>query len=163
MASNATDKGVDSQVARISSSAREQRFQVTVAESLTGGQLATALAAGEASQEWFRGGIVAYQPEIKYDLLRTPVGPVVTAATAKAMAASALSMFHADFCLAVTGVGGPEPSEGKPAGTVFIALAQSGGTCTATEHHFEGEPIDILNQTIRAALAELESAITPVE
>jgi nicotinamide mononucleotide (NMN) deamidase PncC len=55
---------------------------LAVAESLTGGLLASAFARASGSSEWFRGGIVAYSSTVKYDLLDVPDGPVVSEAAA---------------------------------------------------------------------------------
>ena len=82
---------------------------LAVAESLTGGLLASAFARASGSSEWFRGGIVAYSSAVKYDLLDVPGGPVVSEAAAVAMARAAGRLLNADVAVAVTGVGGPDP------------------------------------------------------
>jgi nicotinamide-nucleotide amidase len=94
---------------------------LAVAESLTGGLLASAFARASGSSEWFRGGIVAYSSEVKYDLLHVPGGPVVSEAAAVAMARRARRLLEADVAVAVTGVGGPDPQDGEPPGTVWVA------------------------------------------
>jgi nicotinamide-nucleotide amidase len=94
---------------------------LAVAESLTGGLLASAFARASGSSEWFRGGIVAYSSVVKYDLLDVPGGPVVSEAAAAAMARRAGRLLEADVAVAVTGVGGPDPQDGEPPGTVWIA------------------------------------------
>jgi nicotinamide-nucleotide amidase len=94
---------------------------LAVAESLTGGLLASAFARASGSSEWFRGGIVAYSSEVKYDLLHVPGGPVVSEAAAVAMARGAGRLLEADVAVAVTGVGGPDPQDGEPPGTVWVA------------------------------------------
>ena len=94
---------------------------LAVAESLTGGLLASAFARASGSSQWFRGGIVAYSSTVKYDLLDVPGGPVVSEAAAVAMARGASRLLKADIALAVTGVGGPDPQDGEPPGTVWAA------------------------------------------
>ena len=84
---------------------------LAVAESLTGGLLASAFARASGSSEWFRGGIVAYSSAVKYDLLDVPGGPVVSEAAAVAMARAAGRLLNADVAVAVTGVGGPDPHD----------------------------------------------------
>jgi nicotinamide mononucleotide (NMN) deamidase PncC len=59
---------------------------LAVAESLTGGLLASAFARASGSSEWFRGGIVAYSSAVNRDLLDVPGGPVVSEVAAVAMA-----------------------------------------------------------------------------
>lgn len=94
---------------------------LAVAESLTGGLLASAFARAPGSSEWFVGGIVAYSSAVKYDLLDVPDGPVVSEAAAVAMARGACRLLRADIAVAVTGVAGPDPQDGEPPGTVWAA------------------------------------------
>ena len=94
---------------------------LAVAESLTGGLLASVFARAPGSSEWFRGGIVAYSSAVKYDLLDVPDGPVVCEAAAVAMARGACRLLRADVAVAVTGVAGPDPQDGEPPGTVWAA------------------------------------------
>ena len=94
---------------------------LAVAESLTGGLLASAFARASGASEWFRGGVIAYSSAVKYDLLGVPDGPVVSEAAAVAMARGAGNLLEADVAVAVTGVGGPDPQDGQPPGTVWAA------------------------------------------
>jgi nicotinamide-nucleotide amidase len=96
-------------------------FTLAVAESLTGGMLASAFARVPGSSDWFRGGVVAYSSAVKHDVLDVPDGPVVSEAAAVAMARSAARLLQADVAVAVTGVGGPGTQDGEPPGTVWGA------------------------------------------
>lgn len=158
MAENAMRQVADALVEQIADIADRTGRTFSVAESLTGGQLAAALSAGPHSGDWFCGGIVAYQPEVKYSLLNVPRGPVVTAQTAETMAQECARLLGSDFSVAVTGVGGPGPTEGEPAGTVYIAVHGPEGTERVDRHEFSGSPIEIMRQTIEQALAELLGA-----
>jgi nicotinamide-nucleotide amidase len=93
---------------------------LAVAESLTGGVAASRLVNVPGASAWFRGGVVSYAPEVKFELLGVPAGPVVSAATAAAMATGVRDLLGADVGLGVTGVAGPDPLEGEPPGTVFL-------------------------------------------
>lgn len=133
---------------------------MAVAESLTGGALSAALArAGEAG-EWFAGGVVAYRNATKYRALGVPEGPVITAEAARAMALGVLELTGADLAVAVTGVGGPGPEEGRPAGTVVICAASS-TEVRAVEHAFEGDPEEVVAQAIEHALRLLAATGQP--
>ena len=97
-------------------------LRVAVAESLTGGMIATALAVAERSSEWFLGSVVAYASQVKHDVLDVPEGPVVSAAAASAMARGVRRLLKADVAVAVTGAGGPSGQDGREPGTVFVAF-----------------------------------------
>jgi nicotinamide-nucleotide amidase len=101
----------------------EEGLSLAVAESLTGGLVASRLVNVPGASDWFRGGVVAYASDVKFDLLDVPSGPVVTAEAAAAMAAGVRRRLDADVGLGVTGVAGPDESEGQPPGTVFMAVA----------------------------------------
>jgi PncC family amidohydrolase len=75
------------------------------------------------ASDWFRGGVVSYATDVKFSVLGVPEGPVVTADAAAAMATGVRRLLGADIGLGVTGVAGPDPMEGLPPGTVFLAAA----------------------------------------
>lgn len=96
---------------------------LAVAESVTGGLIASRLVGVAGASRWFRGGIVSYASEVKFELLDVPRGPVVSGDAAKAMALGVRRVLGADIGLSVTGVAGPEEQDGQPAGTVFVGIA----------------------------------------
>lgn len=131
---------------------------VAVAESVTGGALSEALArAGDAS-EWFAGGVVAYMNTAKYRVLGVPEGPVVSSEAARTMALGVREVVGADVTVAVTGVGGPGPEEGRPAGTVFMCIATKRGIHDFA-HMFEGAPAEVVALTVEHALRHLSGAL----
>jgi nicotinamide-nucleotide amidase len=99
---------------------------LAVAESLTGGLIASRLVNIGGASKWFRGGVVSYASEVKYELLNVPVGPVVSPEAAEAMAKGVRHLLKADIGLSVTGVAGPDEQDRQPAGTVFVGLAFDG-------------------------------------
>jgi nicotinamide-nucleotide amidase len=138
---------------------------LAVAESLTGGLLASAFARAPGSSQWFRGGVVAYSSVVKYGLLGVPAGPVVSEAAALAMAGGACRLLDADVALAVTGVGGPDPQDGEPPGTVWAATwpDELGG---AVLLRLSGSPASVCQQvcaqTVRMLRERLElTAVRP--
>jgi nicotinamide-nucleotide amidase len=143
----------------IASLAVRSGFRVGVAESLTCGKLAAQLGAAPDASEWFRGGVVAYASEVKFDVLGVAPGPVVTAACARQMAAGAAKLLGADATVAVTGVGGPEPEEGEPAGTVYVATWTRGVESGCERLDLDGDPPQILAATTERALALLLDSV----
>ena len=94
-----------------------------LAESLTGGLVASRLVAIPGASGWFRGGVVSYASEVKFTVLGVPEGPVVSAEAAMAMAVGARTCLGSSVGLSVTGVAGPDLQEGQPLGTVFVGVA----------------------------------------
>ncbi len=117
--------GVDDQnmEATIIAMLTERSLTCAVAESITGGYVAGRLCAVPGASKAFQGGVVAYQSRIKFDLLGVPEGPVVSEGAALAMAHGVRRELKADIGLATTGVAGPDEAEGKPVGTVCLAVA----------------------------------------
>lgn len=139
---------------RIAERAAHTSAAIATCESLTGGAIASALAAAPGASGWFTGSIVAYRDTVKFGLLGVDPGPVVTATCASEMAHGAARLLQADFVVAVTGVGGPEPAEGQPPGTVYLAHGHA--TAVRVQRlQFEGEPDAVVEQTVEAALSEL--------
>ena len=99
-----------------------------LAESMTGGLVASRLVNVEGSSVWFRGSVVAYASEVKFEVLDVPEGPVVSAGAAAAMAEGAAKRLGADVGLSVTGVAGPAEQEGMPVGTVYFGIFLDGST-----------------------------------
>ena len=96
---------------------------LAVAESVTGGLMASRLVNIVGASKWFRGGVVSYASQVKVDLLGVPEGPVVSGPAAEAMASGVRTLLGSDVGLSVTGVAGPEEQDGQPAGTVFVGIA----------------------------------------
>jgi nicotinamide-nucleotide amidase len=106
----------------------ERGLTLAVAESLTGGLVAFRLVSVAGASHWFRGGVVAYASDVKFDLLGVAEGPVVSESAAEAMASGVRKRLGADVGLSVTGVAGPDLQDGEKPGTVFMAVARTDGT-----------------------------------
>jgi nicotinamide-nucleotide amidase len=105
---------------------RDRGLTLGCAESVTGGLIASRLTEVPGASDVFRGSIVSYASEVKYDVLGVPVGPVVSDDAAIAMAEGACRVLGCDVSVAVTGVAGPDSQEGVPVGTVFLGLCVDG-------------------------------------
>ncbi|HUE08345.1 MAG TPA: competence/damage-inducible protein A [Acidimicrobiales bacterium] len=117
--------GVDDESMEVAVANRliERGLTFGVAESLTGGLIASRLVNVPGASAWFRGGVVAYDSQVKFDVLGVPVGPVVTEPAAAAMAEGARKVTGADVGLGITGVAGPDEQEGVAPGTIFVGIA----------------------------------------
>ena len=136
----------------------DRGLSVATAESLTSGMVATRLGAGPGASDWFKGSVVAYDESVKFDVLGVDPGPVVTATCARQMAEGVRRLLKVDLAVALTGVGGPDESEGRPAGTVYVAVATPDGV-HARELALDGDPLAVLEASVTVSLEELASAL----
>jgi len=130
-----------------------------LAESLTGGLAASRLVNVPGASGWFRGSVVSYASEVKFDVLGVPEGPVVSEAAAKAMADGARRVLGADVGLSVTGVAGPTEQDGQSVGTVFVGLARRGHDTVATAFAVPGDRARIRQYATIAALDYLRRSL----
>lgn len=148
---------------------------VGCAESLTAGLVAAAVADTPGASLVLRGGIVAYAADVKVGLLGVPEELIQRAGTvdpevARAMAEGVRQRLDSTWGLSTTGVAGPGPAEGKPAGTVHIAVAGPSGTVTRSLR-LKGSRAHIRAATVEALLelavvtmgAPSQTAATPTD
>ena len=105
---------------------RERGLTLATAESFTGGLIASRLTAVPGASDVFRGSVVSYASEVKFDVLGVPRGPVISEEAAVAMAEGACRVLGADVSVAVTGVAGPAEQEGQRPGSVWLATCVDG-------------------------------------
>lgn len=105
-----------------------RRWTLALAESVTGGLIGGRLTNVPGASRAFKGGIVSYASEVKFDLLGVDRGPVVSETAAVQMALGARRAIGSDVGLAVSGVAGPDEQDGRPAGTLCIGVALPDGT-----------------------------------
>ena len=134
--------------------ARARGLTIAVAESVTAGHVASALAAGESASEWFMGSVVAYKTEMKQAVLGVTGDRVITRQCATQMVTGVIELTGADVAVSTTGAGGPDPEEGRPPGTVFIAVGNRRRQAVF-EHRFGGSPEAVVAVAARAALEHL--------
>ena len=142
----------------------EKGVSVAVAERCTAGLIASKLTTVSGSSSYFKGGIVAYQNEIKTKFLavsqsiideKTEVSPDVVIQMAK----SILEKFNTDFSIATSGYAGPNGGTNKnPIGTVFIAIA-SKFDVAVSRFIFLGDRQSIANQASESSLSLLLTEI----
>jgi nicotinamide-nucleotide amidase len=106
--------------------ARENGLSIATAESCTGGLVAARLTTIPGGSDVFRGGVVAYENDVKLAQLRVPEQTIaahgaVSPETAAAMAEGARNEVGADVAVAVTGIAGPGGgTHEKPVGLVYL-------------------------------------------
>ncbi len=106
-------------------------LKLALAESVTGGLIASTLTSAPGESEYFHSSVVSYSPDAKERFLGLDPGlpeGIVSGEAARAMAEGALRATGADIALATTGNAGPDVLEGKPVGLVFAAVATKNKT-----------------------------------
>ncbi|HLI07977.1 MAG TPA: competence/damage-inducible protein A [Ktedonobacteraceae bacterium] len=135
---------------------QERQQWVAVMESLTGGMLSSALTDEPGSSRYFIGGVVAYSPDMKAQMgvPRETMAEhgTVSEEAARAMAHAVRWKLGADFGIGITGVAGPGPEEGKPVGTVYIAIEGPEGVVTDMGPGWRGNREDHRRMATYAAL-----------
>ena len=137
-----------------------RHWQVTCAESCTGGGIAAAITDVAGSSRWFEAGFVTYANAAKERMLGVSAATLaqygaVSEEVVREMALGALRQAGADLAVAVSGVAGPDGgSVDKPVGTVWLAWA----TATDVEVRrcqFSGDRAAVRRQTVQVALEGL--------
>lgn len=131
---------------------------IATAESCTAGRIAEALACVEHAADFLRGGVVAYDEDVKRELLGVTAESVLTPEAAVQMAAGAARLMHADVVVSTTGVAGDEATDGVPPGTVYIATCVDGHGAVS-EHRFDGSPEEVCDHARDQALRDLIEAM----
>lgn len=133
------------------------KTRITAAESLTAGAFMATLGNVPGVSDWFKGGWVTYANTTKAAMLDMALATIdrdgaVSEATAAAMATHALAQGEADLAVSLTGVAGPGPSEGQPAGTVWIGLAQTDKPVRTALFHLPGYRAAVRHRAVKSAL-----------
>ena len=143
----------------------KKKATLSVAESITGGGLASAITEVSGSSKVFVGGVIAYEDSVKISELKVDAKTLkkftaVSEEVAKEMATGALKKFKTDYAIATTGVAGPGKAYGQKAGTVWVAIA-SEKEVFAIALSLSGSRDLIRHATIESALASFERILKP--
>lgn len=143
---------------KISAHLQARGLLLAVAESCTGGLLASCLTAQAGASRWFERGFVTYSNAAKRDCLGVQARTLdkygaVSAQTAQEMAAGLLENSLADIGLSITGIAGPDGgSAEKPVGLVHFGCALKGQPPCTEKHIFSGDRRAIQQQAAQRAL-----------
>jgi nicotinamide-nucleotide amidase len=143
-----------------------RRETLAVAESFTGGALMSAVVDVPGASAVLRGGVVAYATDLKHALLGVDQALLaqegaVHPTVATQMAEGVRRRLDATWGLATTGVAGPDPQDGKPPGTVHVALAGPSGA-TARSLQLGGDRARVRSLAVAVALDLLGRSLGPV-
>ena len=136
---------------------KEKGLTISVAESCTGGLLASRITDVAGASAYFLGGVVVYQNDVKKRLLAVPEQVLadtgaVSEETARAMARGCRQLFGSNIGVSITGIAGPTGgSAEKPVGLTYIAVTTpAAGRCEC--FHWVGDRASNKEDSIRTAL-----------
>lgn len=156
----ADDVTLEQAIVRILS---DRKQLLAAAESCTGGLLSNMLTSVPGSSAVYRGGIICYSNELKHKLLNVPMsvleGPdapgAISGETAKLLAEQTLELTGSDYAVAITGVAGPDTSEGKPVGLVYVGIASTGAQTLVERLQLTGNRDAIKRRAAKSALYQM--------
>ena len=140
----------------------QRSWTIATGESLTAGLVAAALADIPGCSQVLRGGVVAYVPEVKTELLgvspQVLASGIVSEPVALAMARGAAERLGADVGVGTTGAAGPDSHDGAAPGTACIGVWTSNAQRTQTVH-VSGDRAHIRLEVTRITLEALAGFI----
>lgn len=130
-----------------------RKLTISSAESCTGGLFSNKITDIPGSSLYYKGGIVAYDKDVKVNLLNIPAEliaecGIVSQEVATAMAKEIALLMKTDIGIGITGYAGPE---GEDVGRVYIAL-YSKEILIIKEFRFTGEREEIKEKAVYSAL-----------
>jgi len=140
----------------VSITLRRRGETVAVAESLTGGRIAAELSEQAGSSDFFSGSLVCYTTASKAAVALVPeellerFGPV-SEEVAGVLAAGAAARFDAALGIGATGVAGPGPHDGQPAGTICVGATYRSAVITRRLSGY-GRRDNVMAMAVTAAL-----------
>lgn len=135
---------------------RSRNLTVATAESCTGGTVASTIVSVPGASLYFKGGIVAYDNEVKKDLLKVDASALqtdgaVSKIVVEQMAEGAKRLLKTDFAIATSGIAGPDGgTEVKPVGTTWIAVASPNGTVSVVYNFGDNRERTMIRATASA-------------
>lgn len=155
-------------VAPLADALRARGWRIATAESCTGGLIAAACTALAGSSDWFERGFVTYSNAAKTEQLGVDAVLIaqhgaVSEPVVRAMAEGALAQSPADIAVAITGIAGPSgATPDKPAGLVWLAIAQRGAATQSERLQLCGDRAAVRAATVEIALQRLIARLTAV-
>lgn len=143
----------------------QQGLNLAIAESCTGGLVASRLTDVPGSSRYLHAGWILYSNDAKMMLLGVErktlqTKGAVSSEVAEAMAVGARRIANVDFGIGVTGIAGPGGGTAdKPTGTVWVALAGPGAGCSVRGFQLPGERERVKFQASQVALDILRRAL----
>lgn len=136
----------------------EKKLTLGIAESCTGGRVASKITKHPGASEFLKGCIVCYSEDTKRRLLKVPADMLsthgaVSEPVVQQMAKTTNKAFNSQLSLAITGIAGPDgATDTAPVGTVYIAIASGERILFSQQFKFDGDREEIIEQASDKAI-----------
>ena len=153
-----------SMVEQIGKMLLKQKKCLSLAESCTGGRIASEITKYAGVSSFFKGALIPYETGFKTKILGVSAElieeyNVVSIAVAESMALKCKELFESDYSLSTTGIAGPTKGDGdKEIGTVCIAIASPTGV-VSEEFNFGNDRFRVIEKTTNKAFEMLRKEI----
>lgn len=137
----------------------ERGWTLGLAESVTGGLVGGRITSIAGASRVFKGGVISYASDVKFDVLGVEAGPVVSERAAMQMASGAQRVLGASVGLALTGVAGPDEQDGEPVGTLCVGVSFPNGQTFSTRSQLPGQRDQMRQFSVITALAFLRKLL----
>lgn len=142
---------------------QERKWTLASAESLTGGLIGAKICDFPGVSSIYRGGIIAYQYQVKTNLLGVDAQALaqygaVTPEVALQMAREVRKQLNSEVGISTTGVAGPGAAEGKPAGFAYIGIVTPSFE-EVFSYQGQGDRNQVREQVAQAAFRHLEFSL----
>ena len=144
---------------------KRKKLKLAIAESCTGGKLASAITSVSGASKVFSMGLVTYSNEAKNSFLKVPKRILkkhgaVSVQCCLAMVNNLSKISKANICISITGIAGPKGgSKLKPVGLVFIGI-KIRKKITINRYNFKNNGRKLIqNKTVQEALKLLIKVI----
>ena len=135
---------------------KKEKQTLSVAESITGGNLSSSFISESGASSFFLGSVVTYSKNSKIEILNISSedlqnNSLVSGYVSKNMAESCKKLFKSSYSISTTGNAGPKTNDSvSNVGQVFISVASKRGIFTE-EFNFKGTRKEIIEQTVKNA------------
>ncbi|MFN8239588.1 MAG: CinA family nicotinamide mononucleotide deamidase-related protein [Bacteroidales bacterium] len=134
----------------------ERGETLSLAESCTGGRIASLVTSIPGSSKIFLGSVVSYDNSIKTGVLGVDPSIIeqhgaVSRETVISMAEKVRLLFRTDWAIATSGIAGPDGgTPGKPVGTVWVSVSSASGTIAETYVYGQDRQVNISRFSVAA-------------
>jgi len=123
---------------------KRNNLKISLAESFTGGKVSNLITSVPGSSSYFKGSIIAYNKDIKKNILNVQTENIYSKDCVIEMAENVKKLFNSDIGISTSGVAGPDKDDNIDVGTCFFGISFKENL--AFEYRFSGTRTAIIEK-----------------